>query len=68
MVGLEKLFYIISSSCVLLSSLSLFFFPIKSVEGGRGHISVWNCMPKASLHGFANKDNTVPEGQDEFSG
>lgn len=45
MVGLEKLFYIISSSCVLLPSSSssglvfLGFFSVKSVEGGRGYIS-----------------------------
>lgn len=25
-------------------------------------------MPKALLHGFANKDNAVPEGQDGFGG
>lgn len=67
MVGLEKLFYIISSSCVLLlsSSSSVFFHEIC---GGRGDISTWKCMPKASLHGFANKDNTVPEGWDGFDG
>lgn len=67
MVGLEQLFYIVSSSCVLLPSSSI-FFSMKPVEGGRGDISVWNCMPKASLHGFANKDNTAPEGQDGFGG
>lgn len=25
----------------------------------------WDWMPKASLHGFAHKENTVPEGQDK---
>lgn len=58
MVGLEKLFYIISSSFIVIFC----FHPTKSVEGGRGDIPGWNSMPKASLHGVPNKDNTVPEG------
>lgn len=48
MVGLEKLFYIVSSSWELLTSSSsflFFIFPKKSVEGRRGDISVWSYQP-----------------------
>lgn len=70
MVGVEKLLNISSSSVLLpLSSSFIFFFFSflfslkKSVEGRRGGISVWNCMPKGSLYGSANMDSTALEGQ-----
>lgn len=72
MVGLEKLFYIIFFILCLASFYFhhhlLGFFSIKFVESGRGDTSARDCMPKALLHGFANKDNAVPEGQDGFGG
>lgn len=65
MVGLEKLFYIISSSCVLLPSSSSFFPPKKSMEGGKGDISVWNCVPNDRSVGLLTGN---PERHGGFGG